>query len=344
MDWHNGDVSDQFDPEAKEQLLLEQAEAWDTTTSADAQPGDIPIVDVGPYFSSGSETDLAAVASVLRDSSLNVGFYQLVGHGFPLDLSEGILEATKRFHSLPIDAKRQILMDRPDWPVGGVGYLPVGERKLPRRAKGNQNAAFLIKSDEHLSFDDNQWPDRDLLPGFREIVESYALAIAKLALDLLPIYAVALELDSDFFTPGFKDPFWRLRMTHYPPEPPRQDGDAYGIAPHVDTTFFTLLLPDGPGLNIFSHLRDEWIKAPVVPGAFVVNSGELLKQWSNDRFLSTRHFANNEQNTDRYSVPFFFNATADYPMECLPSCWDETNPPRYPPISYRQSQAAVQGE
>jgi isopenicillin N synthase-like dioxygenase len=47
---------------------------------------------------------------------------------------------------------------------------------------------------------------------------------------------------------------------------------------------------------------------------------------------------------DRYSIPFFFNANADWPMRVLPTCTDEAHPPRYPVVSYRQSQAAAQGE
>ena len=132
------------------------------------------------------------------------------------------------------------------------------------------------------------------------------------------MYAVALDLDPDFFTPAFQYPFWRLRLSHYPPDPPGPDG-AFGIAPHVDTTVFTLLLQNGPGLTIFHEGRQRWIEAPVIDGAFVVNSGELLRQWTNDRFLSTRHFANNRSPNSRYSVPFFFNATADYQMACLPT-------------------------
>ena len=131
--------------------------------------------------------------------------------------------------------------------------------------------------------------------------------------------------------------------------PPISTDDEYGIAPHVDTTFFTLLLQDGPGLKIFDHRCNLWISAPVVPEAFVVNSGELLRQWSNDRFLSTRHFATNRPaengvEVDRVSVPFFFNANADYPMECLPSCHGTGNPPKYPAISYLESQGVAQGE
>ena len=75
-----------------------------------------------------------------------------------------------------------------------------------------------------------------------------------------------------------------------------------------------------------------------------MNSGELLRQWTNDRYLSVRHFANNAAAGSRYSIPFFYNAAADYPMECLPTCQGPGNPPKYPTISYEQSQAAAQGE
>ena len=121
--------------------------------------------------------------------------------------------------------------------------------------------------------------------------------------------------------------------------------DEFGIAPHVDTTFFTLLAQDAEGLTIRSERTGEWVAAPVVPDALVVNTGELLRQWSNDRFVSVKHFVPPHQGPgDRYSIPFFFNANADWPMEVLPTCTDDSNPPRYPPVSYRQSQAAAQGE
>ncbi|NDH76766.1 MAG: hypothetical protein EBY52_08545 [Actinobacteria bacterium] len=83
----------------------------------------------------------------------------------------------------------------------------------------------------------------------------------------------------------------------------------------------------------------------MVADALVVNTGELLKQWSNDRFVSVKHFVPPHQGpADRYSIPFFFNANADWPMRVLPTCTDEARPPRYPAVSYRQSQAAAQGE
>ena len=333
-----------FDPEAKERELLAEANSWDTSQPAEAEPGDIPIVDASAYFTTGSPDDLAAAAAEVRDACERVGFFQLVGHGVPNELIAETFAEAKRFHDLDVETKQQINLDNPDWPIPSIGYMPVGERRLPRRAKGNLNEAFLIKGDRHIDYGDNQWLPEDAIPGFRAAIEQYGQAVTDLALRLVPIYAVALDLPADFFDAAFSDPFWRLRFTHYPPYEPAAD-DEFGIAPHVDTTFFTLLLQDSPGLTIHSAERDEWIKAPLVEDAYVVNTGELLKQWSNDRFLSVRHFANNgEPSTSRYSIPLFFNANADYPMECLPTCHSADNPPKYPTISYNESQAVVQGE
>ena len=321
-----------------------EATSWDTSNPADATEGDIPIVDVGDYFATGSPDALAEAAYALNRASEDVGFHQLIGHGVSATRIADTFAEVRRFHALPLETKQQINIDNPDWPISGAGYLPIGERRLPRRAKGNLNEAFLIKSDRDIAMEDNQWLPDEVIPGFRAAIELFAREVSDLALRLLPVYAVALDLDPDFFAPAFKDPFWRLRMTHYPPDLERDD-DEFGIAPHVDTTFFTLLLQDSPGLTIFSAARGEWINVPLLPDAFVVNSGELLRQWSNDRFLSTRHFANNNNSGQaRYSIPLFFNATGDYPMTCLPSCTDENNPPKYPTISYLESQGVVQGE
>ena len=83
----------------------------------------------------------------------------------------------------------------------------------------------------------------------------------------------------------------------------------------------------------------------MIENAFIVNTGELLKQWSNDYFISVKHFANNNtSDKPRYSVPFFFNASADYPMTCIDSCCSESNPASYPTMSYLESQSVVQGE
>ena len=333
-----------FDPAAREAELRHESEQWDTSAARPAADGDIPVIDVSTWFDSGSPRDLDEVARQLASASETVGFHQLVGHGFDPGLTDAIFDATRRLHAASDEVKQAVLMDRPDWPIGGIGYLPIGERKLPRRARGNLNEAFLVKSDVGIGFDENQWPDDEVLPDFRATVERYATAVRALAIRLVPAYAAALDLDPDYFGAAFREPFWRLRLSHYPGVGADAPVEDYGIAPHVDTTFFTLLLQQSAGLTVYSAAQDAWIVVPVVPDAFVVNGGELLRQWSNDRFLSARHFATNPTSTSRYSIPFFFNANADHVMNPLPTCVSPDNPARYPAVSYRQSQAAAQGE
>ncbi len=332
-----------FDSIEKERQLKAESESWDTTVVHDAEDGDIPIIDVSDYFVSGDKSALESVARQLKAACEETGFFTLTGHGIPTALMDATFEQNRQFHAMDTDDKRMMLMDRADWPVGGVGYLPLKNRKLPSRDKGNINEAFIIKCDNVLGMDDNQWPEKNLLPEFRDTVQSYAKSIRLLALRMLPIYAVALDMPEDFFSDGFDKPLYRLRMSHYPPV--EGQGSEFGIAPHVDTSFCTILAQDQPGLSIFSERRQCWVNAPAIKHAFIVNSGELLKQWTNDRFISVKHFANNNTGkTSRYSIPFFFNANPTYKMTCVPSCCGPDNPPKYPPISYAESQGVVQGE
>jgi len=333
-----------FNPFDKEKQLQNESASWDTSHIKAANPGDIPIIDLSDYFLNNSESALEKIASELHDACTKVGFCTIIGHQFPEKILNQAFVEARRFHALGIDDKHSILMDRDDWPLKGVGYLPVKNRKLPARDKGNLNESIVFKRDHIAGLEDNQWPSEASLPGFRQNIETYANEVETLSKRLLPIYARSLKLEPEFFSPAFTRPLYRMRLTHYP-SIKQQDADEFGIAPHVDTTFFTILAQNSPGLVIYSEPRQCWIHAPVIENAFIVNSGELLKQWSNDYFISVKHFANNNAGDEpRYSIPFFFNANADYQMACLPTCFDEDNPPKYPPISYLQSQGIAQGE
>ena len=88
------------------------------------------------------------------------------------------------------------------------------EQKLPARETGNVNEAFIVKCDDQLTMDDNQWPDQKTLPDFRQAVESYADQMVQLGKRMLPIYARALDMPADYFTEAFTDPLFRLRLKH----------------------------------------------------------------------------------------------------------------------------------
>ena len=333
-----------FDAAAKEQQLRSESDAWDTSEPEDARPEDIPLIDLADYFASGKRDALQQVANQVREACEQVGFFSIIGHKVASSSINSAFAQTREFHGLALDTKREVLMDRPDWPTGGMGYLPLKNKKLPARDTGNVNEAFIVKCDDQLTMNDNQWPDVKDMPEFRTTVENYASEMVALGKRLLPVYATALDMPEDFFNKAFDTPLYRLRMTHYPAVE-RDPENAFGIAPHVDTSFCTILAQDQPGLTIFSERRKVWINAPLIADAFIVNTGELLKHWTNDRFLSTRHFANNNTGQhSRYSLPFFFNANPHYRMECIPTCCSEDNPAKYAPISYAESQGVVQGE
>ena len=336
-----------YDPFKKESLLQSESESWNIKQVFPAEKEDIPILDISSYRTNPNHEDLLTLGKQLREASTQVGFYYLVGHGIDPDIIKDNFELAKRFHDLPLNQKMKIRMDRPEWPIGGVGYLPFQNFKLPSRKKPNANEAFIVKKQPgsaNIEWADNQWPEEQLLPGFSACVKAYATTLEHLAKRLLPIYCEALEVPISFFDEAFATPMFRLRYTKYP-RTTSNKSDEYGISPHVDTTFITILAQDAPGLTRYSEKRECWIQAPVVENAFIVNTGELLKQWTNDVFISVKHFANNTDNREpRYSIPFFFNASADYQMECIPSCCSPENPPKYPPFSYAESQAKAQGE
>jgi len=334
----------EFDPFEKEQQLQAESAGWDTSQIEPAGPGDIPVIDLDTYFTSGDPAALEIIAAQLRAACEEVGFFSIVGHAVSRQLTGATFDQVRLFHALPLESKTAIQMDRPDWPHGGMGYLPVKNVKLPARDKANFNEAFLIKRDDQISIDDNQWPDAADLPDFRSTVEAYSDAMENLGRRMLPVFARALDMPADFFDQAFINPTYRLRMTHYPPMG-ADNIDDFGINPHVDTTFCTILAQDRAGLTIYSERRQTWLQVPALDNAFVVNTGELLRQWTNDRFISVKHFANNNVDaTSRYSIPFFLNANSEWIMTCVPSCCDDDNPPRYPPVSYASSQAIAQGE
>ena len=150
---------------------------------------------------------------------------------------------------------------------------------------------------------------------------------------LVPLYALALDLPADFFDSCFAEPHMILRMSRYP----IIDGDDETVAslvPHTDSGFMTLLPPNVvPGLSI-QLPSGRWIDAPGIDGAYVVNGGDILHRWTNERFLSTPHRVRNVSDRVRYAIPFFCDPDHDTLIECLPSCRAADNPAKYPPIRF----------
>lgn len=307
-------------------------------------PGDeIPVIDLAAYRS-GEPGALEAAAADLRHAQEHVGFYVLTGHGVDPALIARVFAETMRFHAQPLDAKTALRANE-----NNVGYMPVkGSITRATPVAGvepapNQVEAFFMKRDLAADHPDvlanrrfrpmNQWPDPAALPNFRPTMLAYMDALEGLALSLLPLYALALDLPPDWFEAAFREPQYTLRVSHYPPHEPGPG--QFGIAPHTDSSFLTLLAQSGmPGLAVLTQ-SGRWIEPPRIDGSFIVNSGDLLKRWTNERFLSTPHRAMNlTPEADRYAIPFFFDCTIDHAMACIPTCTSPENPPKYEPTTY----------
>ncbi|HVH80159.1 MAG TPA: 2OG-Fe(II) oxygenase family protein, partial [Stellaceae bacterium] len=300
----------------------------------------IPIIDLAPYLA-GDARAADRAAAELRFALTEIGFYFIIGHGVQPELIREVFRQTALFHALPPDKKLQIKLDKHN-----VGYLPLQGDTLrtsvvEKVIKANLNEALFIARDLLPDHPDvladkrfrsaNQWPAD--MPGLRETVVEYCDTLERLVQKLVQLYARALDLPATYFDAAFAEPQFKLRMTHYPQQPEPSDGE-FGIAPHTDTSFLTLLAPNEvPGLSI--RTRDgTWIAAPALPDAFMVNGGQLLLRWTNDRFLATPHRAVNHTGGERYALAFFCDANIDWPIAAVPTCVGPDNPPKYPTTYY----------
>jgi isopenicillin N synthase-like dioxygenase len=301
----------------------------------------IPVIDVGPAFR-GEPGGKAAVAAHIRRASGHVGFFYIAGHGVPADVIEAAFAASREFHSMPFDDKRALRLNE-----NNIGYLAVNESMqrastVHKATRPNYNESFFISHEREADHPDvlagtslrgqNQWPAGH--PGMRRAMVAYFKALERVGEQILPVLARALDMPEGHFAPFFaNEAHINLRFLHYPPQE-TDDDEQFGQGPHTDNSFMTFLArEDTPGLAVRLP-SGEWLAPPLIDGTFLVNLGNMMKRWSNDRFLSTPHGVINDSGRDRYSIAFFYSPNVDAVIECLPSCVAPDNPPRYPPALY----------
>lgn len=300
----------------------------------------IPVLDLAPLLA-GAPGAVERLGAELGRAFTEVGFYTVQNHGVPEALVQAMFRAAERFHAQPLDAKLAMEFDRHN-----TGYLPMRGATTRMNALGtvykpNANEAVFFKRDLPASHPDvlagrrfrnpQRWP---ALPGFRQVALDYCAALEGLGRRLLPLYAAALGLPRDFFTQRFQDPMFTLRLTHYPQQDPATAEEEWGLAPHADTSFMTILAQNQvPGLSVM--LPDgRWLEAPAPAGTFQVNGGMMLHRWTNGRFLATPHRVTNRSGRERYAIPFFLDADYDTVLEPLPTCVDALHPAQWPAFTY----------
>jgi isopenicillin N synthase-like dioxygenase len=308
----------------------------------------VPVIDISEW-PAGGPAERGRIAAELDDACRRIGFVQIVGHGVPAGIRQRLRDTTDAFFDLPLEEK---LRWRPPVPEINRGYAPLGSESLSY-SLGVDSPPDLFEAfnvgvgapptpaDDPVVFAANIWPDRPA--GMRAVVEEYFAAAKALADQLTEIAAVALDVPPAYFAERTDRSVDVLRINHYrrrPADPAPAPGQLR-MGAHTDYGILTVLLADAaPGLQIVGP-DGGWHDVLPLSDGFVVNLGDALAVWTNDRWKSTLHRvvpppigATGEAR--RRSYAFFHDGNLDAVIECLPSCCGPDNPARYAPITLGQ--------
>ena len=292
--------------------------------------GRVPVVDIGGLVT-GLEQDrsVAAIAAACREW----GFLQVVNHGVDRGLVGETVDQMHAFFELPALRKEAVLRSRENpW-----GYY---NNELTKNQR-DKKEVFDFTSDgiEPVYRASNRWPDMDA--RFRDTMRRYRDACTGLSLRLLRAMCTGLGLPPDTLDDAFeRDHTGFVRLNYYPVRDPlaqRPDIEHLpvadlGVHHHTDAGALTVLLQDDVGgLQVY---RDGyWHDVPPVDGAFVINTGDMMQVWSNDRYQAAIHRVLAMDRSDRYSIPFFYNPAAGTRVEPLAPPGSDARP-RYRAIDW----------
>jgi isopenicillin N synthase-like dioxygenase len=287
----------------------------------------LPLVDISLLFSDKLADRLAA-SKALGKAAKDAGFLYIVGHGVSTKLIENLITRTAQYFAQTLEEKMQDYIGNS---ANHSGYVPEGEEQY-LNAKPDLKEAYDVGFDlqDPTKFRPMLGPDRwSNFPGFKEDVKAYYDAVFALSNVLFRGFALALDLPEDSFTKLITAPPSQLRLVHYPYSPNAPE-DRPGIGAHTDYECFTILLATADGLEV-QNGAGEWIDAPMIDGAFVINIGDMMEVLSNGYYVATMHRVRKVKE-ERYSFPMFCACDYDTMIEPVPALITPANPSRYAPV------------
>ena len=304
----------------------------------------LPIVDISA-FRAGA--DKPATARAFAAAMEGPGFAVITGHGVPTPLGDDLYAAARTYFDQPFAVKSA---DTPPEQTKARGYLPMGIESVGKTlgaAPPHDLCEALVFTSPHRpdAASWNIWPAHP--PQLSGLVRDWTAQIVRLTHDLTRLQGLALDLPEDYFVADHADPALTLRFVNYPDqqEPPELGQLRYGA--HHDYGGLTILRQDGaPGGLQIMGADSSWHEAEVVPDSFVINVGDLLARWTNDRWKSTLHRVTNPPrdltgSTRRLSMVAFTGPNEGVEVACLPSCQSNQHPPEVQP---RQCRGVCDGQ
>jgi isopenicillin N synthase-like dioxygenase len=329
----------------------------------------IPIVDLSTART-GDLRARHAVAKRIDGICREIGFFTITGHGVPLDVMDALRSRAHAFFALPLDEKRKA--------INPVANAPRGYRALGIEALGRANAGASppdLKEFYHIGreawpdepyytgaegrryFIPNFWPPAPSGPSGLSGSSSLSQAAARYYAEMesvvglmLRLTALAMDRDEHFFVDKTDKHISAMRLNFYPEQTERPSPGQLRAGAHTDYGTFTILNGENVpgGLQVLTR-KGEWIDVETDPANFVVNIGDLLMRWTNDRWISNLHRVVNPPaavaaRTKRLSIAFFHQPNYDAMIECIAPPGQAKYPPvrsgDYRDLKYRQTAVA----
>jgi len=315
----------------------------------------VPTVDISAYVHSGSSEQRAATARQIDLACREVGFIQITGHGVPDSVLDGLGEAMDAFFDCPLDEKKSYVRPASEnrgysAPASESLSLSLGVESAGRMADFFE--AFNVGRTMHdhpgvpmpEHYADNTWPQ---LSGFEARVDAYFDEAERVAETMVAIFADALGLPAGFFDDLTDHSINVLRMNNYALPPGTEvalDGELTGMGEHTDFGIVTILWADQVrGLQVLAS-DHTWHDVSPADGALLINLGDLMARWTNERWMSTLHRVKppivDGTIQRRRSAAFFHDGNADAVVSTLPSCIDAGHPNLYAPVTVADHIAA----
>lgn len=280
----------------------------------------LPLIDYSNLVSEQPELRQSEIIK-LDKACREVGFIYLINHDIPQQLITDLQTEAKAYFSQPSALKKKIDIAKSP---NHRGYGSIGEENLEGSEK-DWKETFDMALDfdpEHplvakypKMYGPNRYPDS--LETIQTL-KSYYQAAFSVSQNVLKAMALGLQLQENFFTQYFNDHVTVLRMIHYPPRP--NESHENGAGAHTDYGCITLLLQDDVGGLEVQATNGNWVKAEPLEGSLVINIGDLMQRWSNDKYRSTAHRVRaSQESCHRYSFPFFVEPDYETLVECITS-------------------------